>query len=316
MPAIRDKGISRCNLGKCSTLKDEYNACGHKRDPLANVHAIRTEVAKSVSSGQYGLQTLDGRYMYVPLFQSQDILGISNNKRLLDIMVELHLTSVHGDGIKNLDDEGSEYSFVPLRAPMLLRLLIIQVCDENLSRKSFLSADQIFENIDDPEGELQDGITILGESKEFIECQQCDLEDHVLRMCFEFSKDNKGNEVCIKFRESGENVVFNVGTFAFVLQVSYVPIAMEVRKKIYGESDPERYGFGKDFDLTRGDVGKSIIINSFVIETSFKDLVGRGSMNDIKLMVDRLLREREEGEVTSGSVPTSVPVSSDTVSAS
>lgn len=305
MPAIRrSKKISKCNLGKCSLLKDEYNACGVRRDPLANVITVKFGGPVEID-GRYRHSTLGGRYMYMPLYQGQEIYGLTTNKRLADIMVEMHLSSIHGDGFKNLDESGSEYSLVPLSGPMLLRFLLIQVCDESLSRKPFLSADQIFDNVDDSESELLDGFTILGEIREYIECKQCGSEDHIFRMCFEFSKENADNEVCIKSRESGENVTFNVGVFAFVMQITYMPVAMEVRKKMYGEGDPKRYDFGKDFDFTKGDAGHSIIVNSGLIEAASKDLVGRGGINDLKLMLNKLLEERKDEEKKESETTTS-----------
>jgi hypothetical protein len=261
-------------FGNCGYTSKDINECGFKRDENADVYTAFEYGTRLLSDGKYTYDTLKSRYLYVPLFQDPKIREISTYKKLLDIIVEFQFSAYNGEEpIKILNEFGSEILLYPIRDRMYINMMIVQVLDETLAKKIELTPEEIFVNVDNPLSQLhKDKFEILAEQQYDASRETFEYEDYHLRMCFRFTDEN----TCIKSSERGENIIYTVGTISFVMFITYMPRAFEMRKSYYTESDKSRYEFGDTYDILGGSVGRSFIVGKLKIENSIKNLFPRG----------------------------------------
>ena len=274
----------RCRSDKNNETNVKMNACRFERsqDVVVKMKRFGSKIVKD----QVQHCILNSRFFFFPLFQE---VGLSKKKVLKDFMVQCGMTVYNGkEKYEVYNEDGDLQEIVHLKGVMDSRMMLIQICDLDLARKRELMPQDIFVDVDDPYSEVREGITVLGEIKEYIDPKDHDFEDFVMSFCFSFDD----MQVCVSESDDG-NVIFDKGKFALVVYRNYMQSAMEVKKLKYDLTDPELYEFRGEPDRKVGDVGYSILINNLTMEYAHEETITGGMKITDEVFQSLLDRIRE-----------------------
>ncbi|HEY6534311.1 MAG TPA: hypothetical protein VIY08_00655 [Candidatus Nitrosocosmicus sp.] len=289
----RKKTVNGYDLGTCDD-DENMNICRFNRDPYSNIYTLDIQPGISVD-GTARYNVLSKKWLYISLGQDPDILQLSSEKRLDNIVISINMSSYHGRNPMELTGkDGEKFKLTPFQGSALIRMMIVQVCNKDKACRPVLMPDDVFINPNDFSSELFPEFTILRNQDRFIDCSGCNFEDHVFQLCYQF-KDNK---TCILSSNKDENIVFNSGTFALIFYIDYMSSASAFKRLRYEVNDERRYEFGETFDLSDGSVGRSFIINRFFIEFTYKNIMNNGGggmfLKNIETVIKKVMKGDDE----------------------